>query len=237
MPANGNYPLAHCLVSASRFFGPHDSAPFPSVFIGVVEIAPKYHALNNHLTLNLPFSSIPLSPMTTHNPLDGLRSCLCVLLISGAVVAAGSAAADEQQAENAPRPFDARKVAKLSHEAYKIAWNARFWAHQDLIWYMSYNPTALDWEAVYYLAEISRKVSWVARKIEKHPATARSSSKRASDFARYDTILLKKVYYPASFRRSTDLKIDKLLGLLDEISSYYDEKSGTSSKDNNHTSQ
>jgi hypothetical protein len=145
-------------------------------------------------------------------------------LIAGAVVAEGRAAAVEQQSENTPRPFDAQKVAKLSHEAYKIAWNARFWARQDLIWYMSYSPTGLDWEAVYYLGEISRKVPWVAREIEKHPTTARSSSKRASDFVRYDTVLLKKVYQPASYRKSTDIKIEKLIGILDEIASYYDEK-------------
>jgi hypothetical protein len=158
-------------------------------------------------------------------------------LIAGAAVAGGKTAAGEQQTENTPRQFDARKVAKLSHEAYKIAWNARFWAGQDLIYYMSYNPTELDWEAVYYLGEISRKVPWVAREIEKHPATACSSSKRASDFVRYDTVLLKKVYCPASFRKSTDSKIEKLLGLLDEIASCYDEQGAKSTKENKHTTQ
>jgi len=132
-------------------------------------------------------------------------------------------ASSEKEAEQTQRPFDAEKVARLSHEAYKVAWDARFWARRDL-GIAPFHPTALDKETVYYLSQISRHVPWVARDIEKHPATPRASSKRSLDFVRYDVMMLKKRYQPTSFQNSTDLKIEKLLGLLDEITSYYDPK-------------
>jgi hypothetical protein len=163
--------------------------------------------------------------------------CLCGFLVAGAVVAGSRVPAGEQPAENTLRPFDAEKVAKLSHEAYKVAWDAKFWARHDLRT-AAFHPTALDWEVIDYLDRISRKVPWVAREIEKHPATARASSKRSSDLVRFDAIILKKRYQPASFRKSTDIKIEKLLCILDEITSYYDEKAEKdSSKDSNHGDQ
>jgi hypothetical protein len=144
-------------------------------------------------------------------------------LIAGAVALGCRTASSEQQAEQSQRPFDAEKVARLSHQAYKVAWDAHFWARRDLR-VASFRPTALDRETVYYLDKLTRQVPWVARDIEKHPATPRSSSKRSFDFVRYDAMMLKKRYQPTSFQGPTDAKIEKLLGLLDEISSYYESK-------------
>ena len=153
------------------------------------------------------------------------RLCLSFhrLLIAGAVVAGCRTASSEQQTEHSLRPFDAEKVARLSHESYKVAWDAQFWARRDL-GIAPFHPTALDRETVYYLGQISRHVPWVARDIEKHRATPHASSRRSFDFVRYDVMMLKKRYQPTSFQNSTDLKIEKLLGLLDEITSYYDTK-------------
>jgi len=62
----------------------------------------------------------------------------------------------------------------------------------------------------------------VGRDIEKHPSTPYSSSRRSNDFLSYDTMMLKKRYQPASFRSSTDVKIEKLIHVLDEIASCYE---------------
>ena len=164
--------------------------------------------------------------MTAHNRFIRLRECGCRILIAGAVIVAVGIAAGEEKAENTPQRFDAQKVAALSHEAYKVAWDAKFWARRDLK-IAAFKPTKLDWEVVEYLGEISHKVPWVARDIEKHPTTARSSSKRSSEFVRYDAMMLKKRYQPTSFQKTTGQKIEKLLGMVDEINSYYDEKGGT----------
>jgi hypothetical protein len=158
---------------------------------------------------------------TADGRLTRLSLSLCALLIAGAVVA-GCRTAGPERADNTLRPFDAKKVADLSHEAYKVAWDAKFWARRDLR-FAAFRPTALDWDTVDFLDQITRQVPWVARDIEKHPATARFSSKRSSDFVRYDAMMLKKRYQPTSFRSSTGIKIEKLLGILDEIGSYYDE--------------
>jgi hypothetical protein len=153
------------------------------------------------------------------------RLCLSfhTVLIAGAVALGCRTASSEKEAEQTQRPFDAEKVARLSHEAYKVAWDAHFWARRDLR-VAPFRPTALDRETVYYLDKITRQVPWVARDIETHPATPHASSTRSIDFVRYDAMMLKKRYQPASFQSSTDLKIEKLLSLLDEITSYYDPK-------------
>jgi hypothetical protein len=163
---------------------------------------------------------------TSNRRFTRLNLSLCALLIAAAVVAGCRTAGREQQAENTLRPFDAEKVAKLSHEAYKVAWDAKFWARKDLR-FASFEPTALDWETVEYLDRITRHVPWVAREIEKHPATPRFSSKRSNEFVSYDAMMLKKRYQPASFKSSTDIKIERLLRILDEIDSYYAEAGGT----------
>jgi hypothetical protein len=163
---------------------------------------------------------------TANGRFTRLSLSLCAVLIAGAVVAGCRTAGREQQAENKLRPFDAQKVAELSHEAYQVAWDANFWARRDLR-IAPFHPTALDWDTVDFLRQITRKVPWVAREIEKHPGTPRSSSQRPSDFVRYDAMMLKKRYQPTSFRNSTDIKIEKLLRILDEIASYYDERDGT----------
>jgi hypothetical protein len=154
------------------------------------------------------------------------HSSVCRILIAGALVAAVGSTVGEEKVETTPRPFDAHTVAKLSHEAYKVAWDTKFWARRDLR-IAAFRPTKLDWEAVEFLEEISRKVPWVARDIEKHRTTARASSKRSSDFVRYDAMMLRKRYQPTSFQKSTAQRIEKLLGMLDEMMSYYDEKGGT----------
>ena len=153
------------------------------------------------------------------------RLCLSLhtLLTAGAVIAGCRTAYSEQHTEHTLRPFVGEQVAGLSHEAYKVAWDAHFWARRDLR-IAPFHPTALDRETVYYLDQISRHVPWVARDIEKHPASPHASSKRSFDFVRYDAMMLKKRYQPTSFQSATDLKIEKLLSLLDEISFYYDPK-------------
>lgn len=123
------------------------------------------------------------------------------------------------------RTFSAEKVATLSHEAYKVAWDANFWARRDLR-FASFRPTALDWETVEYLKEITRKVPWVARDVEKHPANPRDFSKRSNELVQYDAMMLKHRFQPASFQSSTAAKIQKLIRILDEIGSCY----GTSAK-------
>lgn len=153
-----------------------------------------------------------------------LSLSLWALLIAGAVFAGCRTAGPEQQA--ALRPFDAQKVVSLSHEAYKVAWDATFWARRDLR-IAPFHPSALDWDTVDFLDEITRKAPWVARDIENHPATPRVSSKRSCDFLLYDAMMLKKRFQPTSFRSATNIKIEHLLRILDEIASYYDEGAGT----------
>ena len=163
--------------------------------------------------------------MTANRHFIRLNVPLCVLVIAMAFVTGCTTAGREKQPENTLRPFDAQQVATLSHEAYKIAWDAHFWARRDLR-FAAFRPTTLDWDAVGFLDQITRQVPWVAKDIEKHPASPRASSRRSSDFVRYDTMMLKKRYQPASFQRTTDVKIEKLLRILDEIGSYYDEEGG-----------
>lgn len=72
-----------------------------------------------------------------------------------------------------------------------------------------------------YLNDISWRVPWIARQIEKNPATARVSSKSAYDMVAYDTMMLRLRYQPHSFQESTCAQIEQLLQLLDEIAPYY----------------
>jgi hypothetical protein len=162
---------------------------------------------------------------------------LSSLLLAG-VIAWGNKRADAQEkAENTAPPFDAQKVVKLSNEAFKVGWDARFWAVHDLR-FAAFRPRAEDFEAIDYLSRTIRDVPSVAREIKKHPTTARSSSMRSIDFVRYDMMMLKLRYQPSSYRKSTNAKMQKLLGIVDEILSYYDQKDGTNvSKDGKQANQ
>lgn len=140
----------------------------------------------------------------------------------GTLVAGCRTASHEPQPGGTSLPFDAAAVAKLSHEAYKVAWDARFWAARDLR-FAAFRPTANDWETVEYLGRIVQHVPSVARTIEKNPATPRFSSKRSNDFVRLDATILKKRYQPTSFRRSTNTKIESLIRILNDMESYYNE--------------
>ncbi|HTL18583.1 MAG TPA: hypothetical protein VL793_15205 [Patescibacteria group bacterium] len=117
------------------------------------------------------------------------------------------------------KPFNAPRVAQLSHEAYKIAWDAKFWARHDLRF--AVRPTIVDYEALAYLSRISLRVGWIARKVEKNPASPRVSSKNSYDYVAYDTMMFRLRYQPESFMPSTGAKIQHLLTVLDELAPYY----------------
>ena len=120
-------------------------------------------------------------------------------------------------------PFDAAKVAQLSHESYKLAWNVEYWARMNL-YYAPFHPRRLELEAVLYIRRLREQVPWIAFDIEKYPATARCSSKKSYDIVAFNAMMLKRRYQPASFRPSTDANIEKLLSLIDQISPYYELK-------------
>jgi hypothetical protein len=122
--------------------------------------------------------------------------------------------------QNFAKPFDAPRVAQLSHDCHKVAWEARFCARENLR-HLSYRPTILDWEAVYYIDRLLRQAHWIAYDVEKHPATPRCSSKASYDIVAFDARMLKARYSPTSFTPYTDARIEKLIELTDEISSYY----------------
>jgi hypothetical protein len=138
-------------------------------------------------------------------------------LIAGAVLAGCRTPVGEESFSNS---FDAQRVAQLSHEAYKVAFDATFWARHDLR-FAAFRPTVLDYDAVYYMNEITRRVPWIAFKVEKNPASPRVSSKSSYDLIAYDVMMLRQRYQRTSFRPSTDAKIEYLLSLLDEIAPFY----------------
>jgi hypothetical protein len=117
-------------------------------------------------------------------------------------------------------PFDAQKVAQLSHQASKVAWDAAIWARHDLR-FAAFRPTVLDYEVVGYLYQITQRVPWVALKVEKNPASPRVASKSAHDIVAYDAMMLRLRYQPTSFRTTTDAKIESVLSLMDQIAPYY----------------
>jgi hypothetical protein len=125
--------------------------------------------------------------------------------------------------QNFSRPFDAQRVAQLGHDSYKLAREARFCAWQDL-GHLSYRPTGLDWEAVYYMNRLMRQAPWIAHDVEKNPATPRCLSKVSYDIVAFDARMLKARYNPDSYTPCTDRLIEKLLQTTDEISSYYELK-------------
>jgi hypothetical protein len=117
-------------------------------------------------------------------------------------------------------PFDAPKVAQLSHQASRVAWDAAIWARHDLR-FAAFRPTILDYEVVDYLYEITQRVPWVALKVEKNPASPRVASKNAYDIVAYDAMMLRLRYQPTSFRVTTDAKIESVLSLMDQMAPYY----------------
>jgi len=105
---------------------------------------------------------------------------------------------------------------------------ATFWAWRDLE-FGSYQPTWSDWEVVIYLDHLTWQIPWVRRTAGKNTATSRGASKPSYDVVAYDAMMLRTRYRPASFQPSTNARIERLLGLIDEISTYYQlRKPGTS---------
>lgn len=148
-----------------------------------------------------------------------LQLMVCALM-AGVVLAGCRTPAREERFSSS---FDAQTVAQLSHEAFKVAFDATFWARHDLH-YAAFQPRALDYEAVYYLDEITRRVPWIARRVEKNRASPRVASKDSYDLVAYDAMMLRRRYQRTSFRPSTDAKIEYLLSLLDKIASFYTQK-------------
>ena len=152
---------------------------------------------------------------------QGFRIHVCSLMVI-AVLAGCRTPAHEEGFSN---PFDAARVAQLSHEAYKVAWDAKFWAGHDLRF--SVMPTLVDYEALRYLTEISRRVGWIARKVQSNPASPRVASKNSYDNVAFDVMMLRLRYQPASFMPATNAKVQHLLTLLDEIAPYYAQRAQT----------
>jgi hypothetical protein len=125
-----------------------------------------------------------------------LRFQLLCGLMAGAVVVGCRTPVQE---ESFSKPFDAQRVAQLSHEAFKVAYDARFWAGHDLR-FAAFRPTAVDYEAVSYLSELTRKVPWIAHEVEKNPASPRVSSKAAYDVVAYKAMMLRQRYQPYFFQ-------------------------------------
>jgi hypothetical protein len=146
---------------------------------------------------------------------------LLLLLLAAALFGGCRTTPCQEHPEDYSRAFDPKKVARLSHEAYQVAWHARFWARRDLkvspVW-----ATADDGEALYFLKRIYQQAPWVARDIEKHPATPRCSSKDSYDSLRFNATMFRRYYRPASYQGSTDSMVQDLIRILDEINSYYE---------------
>jgi hypothetical protein len=127
-----------------------------------------------------------------------------------------------------PRPeasfegaFDVAKMNQLCDEAYHLARDTTFYAECDLN-FRAYDPTWMDWAAVWYLHRLTEQVPWIARKARKKPAAPREASFRAYELVAHDTRMLRERYLPGSFAPTTNAHIERLLGLLDEIASCYE---------------
>jgi hypothetical protein len=121
------------------------------------------------------------------------------------------------------QPFDSPKVARLAHESYKLAWDARLSAQTDLR-FASSRPTHLDWSVIRYLERISVQLPWIAAEIEKHPDAPRCTSKFSYDAVAINAGVLKTAYRPDAFKARTNEQIERLLRNLAEISGYYQVK-------------
>ena len=143
-----------------------------------------------------------------------------VALILGAISVGCRTPCHEEQFG---REFDAKKVAQLGHDAFKIAWPTTRYAGQDLRFGVR-RPTALDREVIYRLDRIRWQAPWVAREVERNPSNPRCASKFAYDILAYEARMLRARYRPESFTPSTDAKIESLLGLIDQLSVFYELK-------------
>jgi hypothetical protein len=143
-----------------------------------------------------------------------------VAFILGALAAGCRTPCHEEQFG---REFDAKKVAQLAHDAFKIAWPATHYARHDLR-FGSYRPTKLDREVIYRLDRIRWQAPWVAREVERNPSNARCASKSAYDVLALEATMLRTLYRPDSFTLATDAKIESLLGLIDQLSVFYELK-------------
>jgi hypothetical protein len=143
-------------------------------------------------------------------------------VLMAAALAGGCTTVCQERPEDYARAFDAEKVARLSHEAYQVAWHANFWARRDLVWVASFRPTQDDGEAVYFLRRIYQQAPWVAQDIEKHPATPRCSSQHSYDSLRFNAKMFRQYYRPASYHGPTNSMVQNLIRILDEIDSYYE---------------
>ncbi len=117
--------------------------------------------------------------------------------------------------------FDAARVTQLCHDAFQVAREATFGARSDLQ-FGAYHPTRPDWEVVRYLDRLTWRIPWVSRAASRNPAAPRSASKSAYDMVAYDAMMLRDRYRPASFQPSSNAKIERLLGLIDELSAFYE---------------
>ena len=153
--------------------------------------------------------------------------------------------------ERFARPFDANKVAQLSHDAFKVAYHVKFLAQQDLTqsadhpqhfattriprpnFGLNSRPrgvsdsgldSQLDWEVLNCLELLSWRVAWIPRDIQKNPATTRCSSKKSFENAATYAKLIKADFRPTSFQPATAGQIEDLLQMFDQISSFYEVK-------------
>ncbi len=118
-------------------------------------------------------------------------------------------------------PFDAVRVSRICQEAFQVGREATFGARCDLQ-FGAYHPTRPDWEVVRYLERLTWRIPWVARAANRDPAAPRSASKAAYDMVAYDAMMLRDRYRPASFQPSSNAKIERLLGLINELSAFYE---------------
>jgi hypothetical protein len=168
-------------------------------------------------------SSSPGRNLVSHslNQCFVFRNPFLLSLLLAAALLGGCSTVCQERPEDYARAFDEEKVARLSHEAYQVAWHATFWARRDLR-FAAFRPTGDDREAVFFLRRIYQQAPWVARDIEKHPATPRCSSQRSYDSLRFNAAMFRHYYRPASFQGPTNSMLKNLIRILDDINAYYE---------------
>ena len=142
------------------------------------------------------------------------------LMLAGALLLMGCRTTPPSE-ESFRGSFDAQKLITLAQQSHALAWHATRQAEKDLV-YAGFRPTGLDWEVLYYLDRLSKQLPYIGFEVERHPATPRSSSKRAYDIVAFETIRLRSRYQPSSFQPSTNKQIQNLLLMIDEMASYYE---------------
>jgi len=116
--------------------------------------------------------------------------------------------------------FDSARVAKLSHECFQVAYDAKQMARWDNK-FSVVRTNHLDRDVVVSLGRISVYAPSIAREVESHPESPRTSSKHVYDVVAVYAALLKSRYYAESFKPATQAKIAQLLSMLEEIGSFY----------------